>query len=274
MRRGDLTDAQWQSLAPLLPPERPRTGRPNEDHRRILNGILWVHRTGAPWRDLPRRYGPVGTVSSRFYRWRGGGIWQRGLAGLPAAADARGAIDWDLHFVDATIVRAHQHAAGARRAPDLIGGQDKAEALGRSQGGFSTKLHLRAEGGGKPITVVLTGGERNEQIALEDLLDQGAIRRNGRGRPRLRPRKVAGDKGYSSPTARRRLRQRGIRPVIPTRSDQPRQPDFDRDAYRQRNRVERLINRLKQARRVATRYEKRAVNYLAMVHIGCILLWL
>ena len=274
MRRGDLTDAQWQSLAPLLPPEKPRTGRPNEDHRRILNGILWVHRTGAPWRDLPRRYGPVGTVSSRFYRWRGGGIWQRVLAGLQAAADARGAIDWDLHFVDATIVRAHQHAAGARRQPGLIGGQDKAEALGRSQGGFSTKLHLRAEGGGKPITVVLTGGERNEQIALEDLLDQGAIRRNGRGRPRLRPRKVAGDKGYSSPTARRRLRQRGIRPVIPTRSDQPRQPDFDRNAYRQRNRVERLINRLKQARRVATRYEKRAVNYLAMVHIGCILLWL
>ena len=145
MRRGDLTDAQWQSLAPLLPPERPRTGRPNEDHRRILNGILWVHRTGAPWRDLPRRYGPVGTVSSRFYRWRGGGIWQRVLAGLQAAADARGAIDWDLHFVDATIVRAHQHAAGARRQPDLIEGQDKAEALGRSQGGFSTKLHLRAE---------------------------------------------------------------------------------------------------------------------------------
>jgi transposase len=154
------------------------------------------------------------------------------------------------------------------------GGQAAAEALGRSQGGFSTKLHLRAEGGGKPITVVLTGGERHEQIALEALLDQGAIRRPGRGRPRLRPRRVAGDKGYSSPTARQRLRRRGIRPVIPSRSDQPRQPRFDRQAYRQRNRIERLINRLKQARRIATRYEKRAVNYLAMVLIGCVLLWL
>ena len=68
MRRGDLTDEQWQRLEPLLPPEKPRTGRPNEDHRQILNGILWIHRTGAPWRDLPRRYGPMGTVSSRFYR--------------------------------------------------------------------------------------------------------------------------------------------------------------------------------------------------------------
>jgi transposase len=146
------------------------------------------------------------------------------------------------------------------------------EALGRSQGGFSTKLHLRAEGNGQPITAVLTAGERNEQIALEAVLDRGAIPR--RGRPRLRPRRVAGDKGYSSPTARRRLRRRGITPVIPTKSDQPRQPNFDREAYRRRNLVERLINRLKHFRRIATRYEKRAANYLAMVVIGMIRLWL
>jgi transposase len=144
------------------------------------------------------------------------------------------------------------------------------EALGRSQGGFSTKLHLRAEGNGQPITAVLTGGERHEQIALEAVLDRGAVPRQGRGRPR----RVAGDKGYSSPTARRRLRRRGITPVIPTKSDQPRQPRFDREAYRRRNLVERLINRLKQFRRIATRYEKRAANYLAMVVIGMIRLWL
>jgi transposase len=115
MARSDLTDRQWRRLEPLLPPQRPRTGRPNHDHRRIINGILWVLRTGAPWGDLPERYGPVGTVSSRFYRWRGAGIWDRLLAALQTEADARGEVDWDLHFVDATIVRAHQHAAGARR---------------------------------------------------------------------------------------------------------------------------------------------------------------
>ena len=146
--------------------------------------------------------------------------------------------------------------------------------MGRSQGGFSTKLHLRAEGHGQPITAVLTGGERHEQIALEAVLDRGAVPRCGRGRPRLRPRRVAGDKGYSSPTARRRMRRRGITPVIPTKSNQRRQPRFDREAYRRRNLVERLINRLKQFRRIATRYEKRAVNYLAMVTIGMIRLWL
>jgi transposase len=269
-----LTDAQWRRLEPLLPPGKPWTGRPNEDHRRILNGILWIDRTGAPWRDLPERYGPVGTVSSRFYRWRAAGVWARVLSALQAAADARGEVDWGLHFVDATVVRAHQHAAGARRHAGAIGGERGGEALGRSQGGFSTKVHLRADGNGRPITAVLTGGERHEQVALEALLDQGAIRRPGRGRPRLRPRRTAGDKGYSSPTARARLRRRGIRPVIPSKRDQRRQPRFDREAYRARNRVERLINRLKQFRRIATRYEKRAVNYLAMLHIGMIMLWL
>lgn len=266
-------DMQWRRLQPLLPPEKPWTGRPNVDHRRILNGILWVHRTGAPWRDLPLHYGPVGTVSSRFYRWRAAGVWDQVLLALQAESDARGEVDWDLHFVDATVIRAHQHAAGARR-DKAVGDGANVEALGRSQGGFSTKLHLRAEGGGKPVVAVLTGGERHEQIALEALLDNGAIRRPGRGRPRLRPRRVAGDKGYSSPTARRRLRRRHIRPVIPSKSNQRRQPGFDREAYRQRNRIERLINHLKQFRRIATRYEKRGINYLAMVMLGMILLWL
>ena len=121
MRRNDLTEAQWRRLEPLLPPERPRTGRPNHSHRTILNGILWVLRTGAPWRDLPERYGAVGTVSSRFYRWCAAGIWDQMLAALQSQAEERGEVDWSLHFVDGTIVRAHQHAAGARRA-GAVGG--------------------------------------------------------------------------------------------------------------------------------------------------------
>ncbi len=121
MARYDLTDKEWARIAPHLPPERPATGRPNHDHRRILNGMLRIDRTGAPWRDLPERYGPVGTVSSRFYRWREAGVWDRVLAALQAEGDAAGELDWDLHFVDATIVRAHRHAAGARRS-GAVGG--------------------------------------------------------------------------------------------------------------------------------------------------------
>jgi transposase len=121
VRRADVTEAQWRSLEPHLPPEKARTGRPNAPHRRIIKGILWVPCTGAPWHDLPARYGAVGTVSSRFYRWRASGVWERMLSALQAAADARGEVDWDLHCVDASVIRAHQHAAGARR-DGAIGG--------------------------------------------------------------------------------------------------------------------------------------------------------
>ncbi len=115
MHRGDLTNEQWARLEPLLPPQKPKTGRTNLDHRRIINGILWILRTGAPWEDLPRRYGTRGTVSSRFYRWRQQGIWDRIFADLQQQAEADGTLDWTLHFVDSTIVRAHQHAAGAKK---------------------------------------------------------------------------------------------------------------------------------------------------------------
>ncbi len=114
MYRGDLTNEEWQRLKPVLPPQKPKTGRPASDHRRIINGMLWIARTGAPWRDLPERYGPVGTVSSRFYRWQQAGIWDCILAALQQYADATGKLDWDKHFVDGSIVRAHQHAAGAK----------------------------------------------------------------------------------------------------------------------------------------------------------------
>ncbi len=122
--------------------------------------------------------------------------------------------------------------------------------------------------------IVLTAGERNEQIAVPDLLDQGAVRRPRGGRPRLRPRRVAGDKGYSSPTVRQRLRSRGIGAVIPTKSDQRRHPRFDRAAYRARNAVERLLNRLKQYRAIATRYDKLKEMYHAGLTIAAILLWI
>jgi transposase len=114
MHRHDLTNEQWARLEPLLPPQKPWTGRPNADHRQIINGILWILRTGAPWPDLPERYGPSGTVSSRYYRWRQQGIWNRIFADLQSQADAENNLDWTIHFVVSTVIRAHQHAAGAK----------------------------------------------------------------------------------------------------------------------------------------------------------------
>ncbi len=114
METSELTDAQWERLRPLLPPQKPRAGRPANDHCTVLNGTLWILRTGSPWRALPGRYGSWKTVSSRFYRWQRAGIWDRILAELQRRADAEGRLDWSLHFVDSTVVRAHQHAAGAK----------------------------------------------------------------------------------------------------------------------------------------------------------------
>jgi transposase len=115
VRRHEITDEQWERLQPLLPAQKARTGRPAADHRRILNGILWVLRTGAPWRDMPERYGCWSTVYSRFQRWRQAGIWERIFATVQQAADAGGELDWEIHYVDGTVVRAHQHAAGAKK---------------------------------------------------------------------------------------------------------------------------------------------------------------
>src|SRR6266545_3718754 len=117
VRRHELTTNQWAAVRPLLAtlvPRKPKTGRPNADHRRILNGILWKVRTGAPWRDLPTRYGPWSSVYSRFWRWQRAGIWDRLFAAVQQHEDATGHLDWTLHFVDGAVIRAHQHAAGAK----------------------------------------------------------------------------------------------------------------------------------------------------------------
>lgn len=106
------------------------------------------------------------------------------------------------------------------------------------------------------------------------LLTQGKVKGKGRGRPRLRPKRIVGDKGYCSNKFRHFLRRRGIRYTIARKVNQHRGGSFDADIYRQRNRVERLINRLKGFRRIATRYEKRASAYAAMLTIASILLWL
>jgi transposase len=116
MRRHELTDEQWKRLEPLLPPQKPKTGKPNLDHRQMINGMVWIDRSGAPWRDLPERYGKWSSVASRFYRWQKAGLWQRILEALQSEAQAQGQINWDVHFVDGTVIRAHQQAAGAKKA--------------------------------------------------------------------------------------------------------------------------------------------------------------
>lgn len=114
-RRHELSSQQWDLIRALLPKRTARTGRKPADPRRMLNGILWILRTGAPWRDLPERYGPYQTVYGYFRGWRADGTFDKILQRLQLRLDREGKIDWDLWFVDGSSVRAARCAGGARK---------------------------------------------------------------------------------------------------------------------------------------------------------------
>ncbi|WP_399173036.1 IS5 family transposase [Streptomyces sp. PanSC19] len=307
MGRGALSDAEWARLRPFLPVSNGRCGR-WRDHRQAIDGILHRVRTGVQWRDLPERFGPWKTVYERHRLWSADGTWERLLQQVQAAADAAGEIDWDIS-VDSTIVRAHQHAAGARTDPPPAPGskgaeepehQDEAvaesarppggsgaggEGLGRSRGGFTSKLHLSADGRCRPLSLIVTPGQRADCTQFVAVLEKIQVPRPGLGRPRKKPDSLAADRAYCNGSVREYLRRRGIRHTIPEKSGSQaarrrkgtrggRPPGFDEDRYKKRNTVERAINRMKQSRAVATRYDKRGHVFLGTAAAAAVAIWL
>ncbi|MES9504305.1 IS5 family transposase [Streptomyces koyangensis] len=278
-------------MEPHLPPSGRRGGRWN-DHRTVVNGVLFRVRTGVPWRDLPERYGSWKTVYERHRRWSADGTWDRILHAVQADADLAGRIDWSMVGVDSTSCRAHQHAAGARKTPAASPEKRTTprhhrpdEGLGRSRGGLTCKIHLAGEGGCRPMALLLTPGQWGDAPQMIEVLDRIRVPRPLGGRPRTRPDHVSGDKAYSSRRNRSYLRRRRIRHTIPEPKDQRanrrrrgsaggRPTGFHRDHYRRRNEVERTINRLKNSRAVATRYDKRAYVFHGTVTAAAIRLWL
>ncbi|ESY90273.1 transposase [Mesorhizobium sp. URHB0026] len=131
MSRYDLSDFEWRVIKPLLP-NKPR-GVPRVDDRRVMNGIFWVLRSGAPWRDLPERYGPRTTCYNRFVRWRKAGVWDRLMGAITSAHDG------DIQMIDSTSVRAHQQAATAKKGGQITVSVDRAAGSRRK----STSLSMR-----------------------------------------------------------------------------------------------------------------------------------
>src|SRR5215211_3127232 len=114
--RGDLTNEQWERIEPLLPKGKTKRGRPAQAHRKLMNGIVWVLRTGAPWRDVPERYGKWTTIYSRFQRWRKASIWDKMFAQLQTALDVESNVYWEIYVINDTNFRVHQDGAIAKKA--------------------------------------------------------------------------------------------------------------------------------------------------------------
>ncbi|MFB8103060.1 IS5 family transposase [Streptomyces sp. NPDC056007] len=180
------------------------------------------------------------------------------------------------------MCRLHGRAGPSARGQGPKRGPWTGEALGRFRGGLSTKIHLACDGQGRPLAFTITGGNVNDCAQFEPVTARVGVKGPGPGRPRSRPDRVAGDKGYSSRKIRVHLRKRGIGCVTPERTaqiDGPRRRSetlcrLDRAAYRRRNVVERCFDRLKQNRALATRYDKRARHHQALVTLACLRLWL
>lgn len=217
-----------------------------------IEAILWVLRTGAPWRDLPPEFGPWQSAYDRFRAWTENGLWKSILQGLGAPA-----CDDEYLMIDSTAMRVHAHGANP------AGGQ-LAQAMGRSKASLSTKIHMACDALGYPLGFILTGANVSD-------FDQA--------QPLLRAHLKAGthaimDKGYDSDAIRACVNQLGGIAVIALHPSRSQKPAFDEHLYRERHRIENLFQRLKHYRRIATRYEKLHVCFAAMLTLACILVWL
>lgn len=246
--RHELSDAEWQRIEKLLPPDRGRTGRRPHPNRIMINAMLWVLRTGAPWRDLPEEYPRWSTVHTRFLRWSKQGMWKRVLDELAHA------LDDELAILDASIVRVHQDAVGGKK--------DGTELVGRSRGGATTKIHAVVDGVGNPIRVALTEGQVHDVTMASEMLKMASST------------VVVADKGYDSNAVVAQIESQGCRAIIPPRRCRLETREYDRDIFKSRFLVEQFFQKIKRHRRIATRYEKLAVTFMGMILLACILLWI
>nr|WP_277061519.1 IS5 family transposase [Rivihabitans pingtungensis] len=249
-KRYALSDAQWERIKDLLPGQAGQPGATAKNNRLFVDAVLYRYRAGIPWRDLPARFGDFRVVHTRHSRWSRTGVWQRVFEALAQDADN------EYSMIDSTIVRAHQHSAGAK------GGIDK-QALGRSRGGLSTKIHATVDALGNPTGFLLTPGQAHDLQGADALLKDTPAQA------------VIADKAYDAHARLiKPLLDKGKTVVIPSRVTNRQPREHDRDLYKARHLIENFFARLKQYRAIATRYDKTACNFLGAVYLAAAMVWL
>lgn len=250
MTRIEISDGEWARILPFLKQQRGiHVGLPDRC-RMFIGASLWILRSGAQWRVLPSEHGKWNSVFKRFSRWCANGTWERLLAYFSQEADLQ-----DVS-IDGSTIRAHASAAGAANSTA------ENEALGRSKGGFSCKVHALCDALGLPVKFILTGGQEAECKQAIPLLEN------------VKTLAVLADKGYDTNELRAWLKEHGIKAVIPPKSNRIEDIECDFWQYKERHVVECMFGKLKHYRRIATRYEKKAINYMGMLSFASVLLWL
>ena len=251
-RRYELTDQEWEQIASLLPPEKTnKPGRPPKDNRLMVNAMVWITRSGAPWRDLPERYGPWKTVYSRFRKWIGDGILDNIFRVLCLEAELGGTVPGCLHRPGPPA----QCWCKKRGPPNEIG---------HSRGGASTKIHAVVDAYGYPVYLMLSEGQRNDVNFAIPMLGQIDIGGS----------QVVADRGYDSTKLLDYIYGRGGEPTVPSRNGAKFERRCDWQLYKERHLVEKFFLKLKAFRRIATRYDKLPFTYIGFLCIASILIWL
>jgi transposase len=268
-----LSDEVWSIMEPLVREARvyKQGCHAQLPERMFFEAILYVCRTGISWRDLPSEFGSWHSVYGRFRRW----VYSGSLKNLFTLMTQTETLDSTRElFMDGTIVRAHVSAAGARKSTGK--GKNKPETnatdtpkddvpndqgLGRSRGGFTSKILITAADESTAIDVKVVPGQDHEAPHFDSMLDDSL--------PRTQViDEVIADSAYDSDAIRNKALDNDIMPQIPSKQNRKEAWPLDTGSYRRRNKVERLIGKLKQFRRVATRYDKTRRMFLGFIHLA------
>jgi transposase len=245
MPKEYINEAVWSKIFSFL---KENKGVYLIECKNFFEAIYWMSRTGAQWRELPDRYGNWNSIFKRFNAWSKKKIFDDLMAFC--------AQDPDLEYIsiDATIVRAHACAAGY--------GKQESEGLGRSKGGFTSKVHIKVDALGNPLKFIVTPGQTSDITQANALLEgiTGVY--------------ILGDKGYDSKALRETIKQQKGEPVIPSKSNALCPQKYDKDIYKERHVVECYFSKMKQFRRVFSRFDKSIRNFNSFLCFVGAAIWL